>query len=395
MKMLQLACAAAAATFLALYASAAAGVEPNDQSGKGDLAAPSPPRCGPGEGRPLFVSKQSADGAWRSETYGALRDGPSLTPLVIGAVLFLPQAGPRGQACAGQGRRLPGRLRQRRGEAQRGRANSSFRLYGRLGQPGGGAGAARRADPARAGGVAGLPPRPATQRGVGLAARGPGVRRLGLCVGRAPQTGPRQTQGLLARVEPGGHDLCAGRLAVGQGAPERSGLCPGAGVREAVPERQRRAGGRRWEVRRRRVLLHPRRRRAKQGRGRRDGSLRPRAAPLLRHDDGRRAAGVAPLRPGGRPSARGGPARKWLVRNFSAAHNPGDFPGDRAVLRDATYYYWTWAASHAFLAVGLAGWRRPADRSPGRSSLPRNSWPASGPTALGSTASPTRRRTIR
>ncbi len=41
------------------------------------------------------------------------------------------------------------------------------------------------------------------------------------------------------------------------------------------------------------------------------------------------------------------------MRHFSAAHNPGDFPADRAVLQDATYYYWTWAASHAFLAVGM------------------------------------------
>ena len=53
-------------------------------------------------------------------------------------------------------------------------------------------------------------------------------------------------------------------------------------------------------------------------------------------------------------------ARKWLLRHFAAAHNPGDFPADRAVLRDATYYYWTWAASHAFLALGLARLETPA-----------------------------------
>ncbi|MGA2258603.1 MAG: hypothetical protein ABSG53_28390, partial [Thermoguttaceae bacterium] len=46
------------------------------------------------------------------------------------------------------------------------------------------------------------------------------------------------------------------------------------------------------------------------------------------------------------------------TQNFSAAHNPGAnrpgaFAADRAVLQDATWYYWTWAASHAFLAVGL------------------------------------------
>jgi hypothetical protein len=46
-------------------------------------------------------------------------------------------------------------------------------------------------------------------------------------------------------------------------------------------------------------------------------------------------------------------ARNWLTRNFAAAHNPGAFADDRAVLQDATWYYWTWAASHAFLASGL------------------------------------------
>ena len=46
-------------------------------------------------------------------------------------------------------------------------------------------------------------------------------------------------------------------------------------------------------------------------------------------------------------------ARNWLTQNFSAAHNPGAFAADRAVLQDATWYYWTWAASHAFLAVHL------------------------------------------
>ena len=50
-----------------------------------------------------LVSKQSPDGAWRSETYGAMRDGPSLTPLVMSALLFLPQAGADGQAALGKG----------------------------------------------------------------------------------------------------------------------------------------------------------------------------------------------------------------------------------------------------------------------------------------------------
>ena len=50
-----------------------------------------------------LVNKQSPDGAWRSETYGALRDGPSLTSFVISGLWFLPQAGPEGQAAFRRG----------------------------------------------------------------------------------------------------------------------------------------------------------------------------------------------------------------------------------------------------------------------------------------------------
>ena len=46
-------------------------------------------------------------------------------------------------------------------------------------------------------------------------------------------------------------------------------------------------------------------------------------------------------------------ARRWLERNFSAAVNPGVFNEDREVLRNATYYYWAWAAAHAFTRLGI------------------------------------------
>ncbi len=42
-------------------------------------------------------------------------------------------------------------------------------------------------------------------------------------------------------------------------------------------------------------------------------------------------------------------ARAWLVRNFDATRNPGDFAPDREVLRDGYYFYWVWSASHAFM----------------------------------------------
>lgn len=46
-------------------------------------------------------------------------------------------------------------------------------------------------------------------------------------------------------------------------------------------------------------------------------------------------------------------ARMWLERNFSATENPGTFNPDREVLRNATYYYWAWAAAHAFDRAGI------------------------------------------
>jgi hypothetical protein len=45
-------------------------------------------------------------------------------------------------------------------------------------------------------------------------------------------------------------------------------------------------------------------------------------------------------------------ARRWLEKRFTAQHNPGVFEPSREVLRDATYYYWCWSAAHAFAALG-------------------------------------------
>jgi len=43
-------------------------------------------------------------------------------------------------------------------------------------------------------------------------------------------------------------------------------------------------------------------------------------------------------------------ARRWLERHFSVTDNPGAFgDDDRAVLRNATYYYWCWAAAHTLM----------------------------------------------
>jgi hypothetical protein len=45
-------------------------------------------------------------------------------------------------------------------------------------------------------------------------------------------------------------------------------------------------------------------------------------------------------------------ARRWLEQHFDPAHNPGTFAADREGIRDATYYYYAWSVSHAFLHLG-------------------------------------------
>ena len=41
----------------------------------------------------FMLARQSPDGAWRSETYGCFKSGSELTPLVLNALFFTPQAG--------------------------------------------------------------------------------------------------------------------------------------------------------------------------------------------------------------------------------------------------------------------------------------------------------------
>jgi squalene-hopene/tetraprenyl-beta-curcumene cyclase len=45
-------------------------------------------------------------------------------------------------------------------------------------------------------------------------------------------------------------------------------------------------------------------------------------------------------------------ARRWLEQHFSATHNPGTFAPARASERDATYFYYAWSLAHAFRALG-------------------------------------------
>lgn len=46
-------------------------------------------------------------------------------------------------------------------------------------------------------------------------------------------------------------------------------------------------------------------------------------------------------------------ARGWLERHFSSEHNPGRFEPLREVERDATYFYYCWSVAHAFRSLGI------------------------------------------
>jgi Prenyltransferase and squalene oxidase repeat len=46
-------------------------------------------------------------------------------------------------------------------------------------------------------------------------------------------------------------------------------------------------------------------------------------------------------------------ALRWLERNFSASTVPGTFEGPRESDRDSTYFYYCWSLSHAFRSMGI------------------------------------------
>ncbi len=357
MKMLRFRWAAAAA-LLALCASAAAAAEPAD---KGDRAAMVRRLDAALEKAARYlVSKQSADGAWRSGTYGALRDGPSLTPLVMSAVLFLPQSGPQGQTALGNGADYlagfvgnDGKLKVaprellfpvytaasasrvvvlvRRNE-QTLRVQAAWLAYLRDRQLNEALGW-QPSDPEYGGWGFSLdvPRKPAPGRPKELLHESNLAATIfalaALRSAKAPAGDPAYAQalGFVKRCQNFSDDPAAGDEKFDDGG---FFFMPG----DAAQNKAGAAGADRF------------------------GHQRYRSYGTMTAD-GLRAllrCGLAADHP------RVVAARKWLLRHFAAAHNPGDFPADRAVLRDATYYYWTWAASHAFLALGLARLETPA-----------------------------------
>src|SRR4030042_803461 len=76
-----------------------------------------------------LMVKQSEDGAWRSETYGCFRDGPTLTPYIMSCLLFLPQGGVRMQGSFRKGARYVMDMVDEDGNIRLGEHGLNFPVY--------------------------------------------------------------------------------------------------------------------------------------------------------------------------------------------------------------------------------------------------------------------------
>lgn len=289
----------------------------------------------------FLVARQASDGAWRSTTYGAMRDGPSLTPLVAKFLAYVPPRGEAHAAAAAAGRAYLARLTEDPSVAQ-GTLPLLYPAYSAalsslaLGDDAGTADAAaawrsclRRH---RCGAENGWRPDDLQYGGWGYSPRIP-VR-------------PDHPEGLPVEA-----NLSATLFAVG--ALRRAGATPAdPAIREALGFVRRCQnlpaegtltdpvfddGG---------FFLGPcDPARNKAGTAGRDGAGRERFGSYGSATcDGIRALLLCGEPPG---SPRMGAAVRWLTSNFEADRHPGRFPADREYLRDATYYYYAWSLAHA------------------------------------------------
>ena len=76
----------------------------------------------------FLIHQQSPDGAWRPDTYGVFKDGPSLTPLVLQAILATPP-GPRQESALHKGTRYLANMVQADGRIDAGPRGLSYPVY--------------------------------------------------------------------------------------------------------------------------------------------------------------------------------------------------------------------------------------------------------------------------
>jgi squalene-hopene/tetraprenyl-beta-curcumene cyclase len=299
-----------------------------------------------------LVARQSADGAWRSETYGFFRDGPSLTPYVLSALHYLPQAGPAAGESFDRGVGYLAGFVDAQGTLGVGRRELVFPVY-------------TSAMASRVVVLADRSPRHlAVQRAWLDYLRG---RQLNESLGWQPTDPEYGGWGFSIDVPrkppPGGWReplaeanlsatvfalaaLSSARVAADDPAWRQAlafvERCQNYSDEPSAGDAAFDDGGFFF------MPGDPAQNKAGPAGRDRHGRLRFRSYGTMTADGLRclLRCGLAPDHP------RVAAARGWLERNFSADTNPGEFAGDRAVLRDATWYYWTWAAAHAFMALG-------------------------------------------
>jgi squalene-hopene/tetraprenyl-beta-curcumene cyclase len=300
-----------------------------------------------------MISKQSKDGAWRSEHYGSLRDGPELTPYVMSYLFFVPDLGEAGRRSYRKGVDYLAGMVGKDGKVKLGPRGLNFPVYTA-------ASASRvvklqeRSERNMRAHRAWLAYVRARQLNAALGWKKSDPEFGGWGFSLAPPRKPKRGELRGRFVE---SNLSATIFGI---AALRSAKVPAAdpGFRDALV----------FAKRCQNFTDDPSRRDERYD----DGgfffmpgdALQNKAGVAGKDRSGRRrfssygsmtADGVRALIRCGLPRnhPRVVAARRWLEHNFSARINPGRFASDREVLRNATYYYWAWAVAHAFMGLRL------------------------------------------
>ncbi len=303
----------------------------------------------------FLLSQQSQDGAWRSRTYGAMKDGPSLTPAVCKFLAFHPSLDETGAAALARGRDYLAGMVRPDGSIEPDGGPLLYPVYT----------AALSAIVLQSSEDHGH--RSAAQAWLDLLREHQYGPRLGWTPGDATYGGwgyaPRPFPKDAAREAFQGEANLSATLFATAAVQLASGRTEEdlVGIRRAVLSfacrcqnfaEEPTAGDPAFD----------------------DGgfffspvdTLRNKtgSAGLDRHDRERFASygsmtadGVRLLLRCGLPQnhPRVTAACEWLKAHFSPAHVPGRFTPDREYLRDATYYYYAWSCAHAFTALE-SGW---------------------------------------
>lgn len=309
-----------------------------------------------------LISKQSPDGGWRSETYGALRVGPALTPYVISSLFFMPQAGPQARIAYRKGVDYLVSFVGPDGAVKAGPRELLFPVYTaamasrmiRLEGP------SRRNLRAHRAWLKYLLARQLNEQ-LGWSAQDSEYGGWGFSLEppRKPEPGrlkERFFESNLSATVFGVAAIISAKLPRSHPSYRQAIVfatrCQNLPARPGESDERFDDGG---------FYFIP------------DDPVQNKAGIAGTDRLGRRrfhsygtmtADGVRVLIRCGlaldHPRVVAG--RRWLERNFDAARNPGGFEPDREVIRDATYYYWAWAAAHAFLALRLEQLDTPAGK---------------------------------